>query len=155
MRQTGLAYPVVVKPDIGCNGTGVCLVDNRADLARYLAAFPRLTRFMLQALIPYEAEAGVFYIRRPGDKTGTITSVTLKSSPVVVGDGRSNLRQLIMAEPRCAQVVITSLESTAPTANTFGSAAGYAMPSWLIGPETWSLEFPLAATTKMPSSCSV
>ena len=29
---------------------------------------------------------------------------------------------------------ITSLESTAPTANTFGSAAGYAIPSWLIGP---------------------
>ncbi len=104
MRAANLSFPVVVKPDIGCNGTGVCLVDNRADLARYLAAFPRLTRFMLQALIPYEAEAGVFYIRRPGEATGRITSVTLKSSPVVVGDGRSNLRQLIMAEPRCAQV---------------------------------------------------
>ncbi|MBW4023139.1 MAG: D-alanine--D-alanine ligase [Proteobacteria bacterium] len=104
MAASGLSFPLVVKPDIGCNGTGVCLVDNRADLARYLAAFPRLTRFMLQALIPHEAEAGIFYIRRPGEKTGTITSVTLKSSPVVVGDGRSNLRQLIMAEPRCAQV---------------------------------------------------
>ncbi len=104
MEAADLSFPVVVKPDIGCNGTGVCLVDNRADLARYLAAFPRLTRFMLQALIPYEAEAGVFYIRRPGESVGTITSVTLKSSPVVVGDGRSNLRQLIMAEPRCAQV---------------------------------------------------
>jgi hypothetical protein len=104
MNAASLSYPVVVKPDIGCNGTGVCLVDNRADLARYLAAFPRLTRFMLQALIPYEAEAGIFYIRRPGDTTGAITSVTLKSSPVMVGDGRSNLRQLIMADPRCAQV---------------------------------------------------
>ncbi|GAB0117454.1 ATP-grasp domain-containing protein [Acidisoma sp. 7E03] len=104
MAEAGLSFPVVVKPDIGCNGTGVCLVDNRADLARYLAAFPRLTRFMLQALIPHEAEAGIFYIRRPGEKTGTITSVTLKSSPVVVGDGRSNLRELIMADPRCAQV---------------------------------------------------
>ncbi|WP_227307434.1 D-alanine--D-alanine ligase [Acidisoma cellulosilyticum] len=104
MRAAGLAYPVVVKPDIGCNGTGVCLVDNRADLARYLSAFPRLTRYMLQALIPHEGEAGVFYIRRPGEKTGTITSLTLKSSPVVVGDGQSNLRDLIMADPRCAQV---------------------------------------------------
>lgn len=104
MAEAGLGFPVVVKPDIGCNGTGVCLVENRADLARYLAAFPRLTRFMLQALIPYEAEAGIFYIRRPGETTGTITSVTLKSSPVVVGDGRSNLRELIMADPRCAQV---------------------------------------------------
>jgi hypothetical protein len=104
MKAAELSFPVVIKPDIGCNGTGVCLVDNRTDLARYLVAFPRLTRFMLQALIPYEAEAGIFYIRRPGETTGTITSVTLKSSPVVVGNGRSNLRQLIMADPRCAQV---------------------------------------------------
>jgi hypothetical protein len=104
MAAADLCYPLVVKPDIGCNGTGVCLVHARADLARYLATFPRLTRFMLQALIPHELEAGVFYIRRPGEKTGTITSLTLKSSPVVVGDGRSTLRDLIMADPRCAQV---------------------------------------------------
>jgi D-alanine-D-alanine ligase-like ATP-grasp enzyme len=104
MRAAGLTFPVVVKPDIGCNGTGVCLVDNRADLARYLAAFPRLTRYMLQELIPYEAEAGVFYIRRPDEAQGRVTSLTLKSSPVVIGDGRSNLRDLIMADARCAQV---------------------------------------------------
>lgn len=104
MQAAGLDFPVVVKPDIGCNGTGVCLVDNRADLASYLAAFPRLTRYMLQELIPYEGEAGVFYIRRPDEECGRITSLTLKASPVVVGDGRSNLRDLVMADPRCAQV---------------------------------------------------
>ncbi|GAB0113419.1 hypothetical protein AcidC75_09430 [Acidisoma sp. C75] len=104
MRATGLRFPVVVKPDIGCNGTGVCLVDNQADLARYLAAFPRLTRYMLQELIPYEGEAGVFYIRRPDEAQGRITSLTLKSSPAVLGDGRSTLRELIMADPRCSQV---------------------------------------------------
>jgi hypothetical protein len=104
MAEAGLAFPLVVKPDVGCNGTGVCLVHSQAELARYLAAFPRLTRFMLQALIPHEGEAGVFYIRRPGESRGTITSLTLKSSPLVVGDGRSTLRDLIMADPRCAQV---------------------------------------------------
>lgn len=104
MADRGLSFPLVVKPDVGCNGTGVCLVHDRAELARYLAAFPRLTRYMLQALIPHELEAGIFYIRRPGEKTGTITSLTLKSSPAVIGDGRSTLRDLIMADPRCSQV---------------------------------------------------
>jgi hypothetical protein len=104
MAETGLAYPLVVKPDIGCNGTGVCLVATRAELARYLAAFPRLRRVMLQTLIPHEGEAGIFYIRRPGETVGKITSVTLKSSPVVVGDGRSTLQELVLAEPRCRLV---------------------------------------------------
>jgi hypothetical protein len=104
MADGDLAYPLVVKPDIGCNGTGVCLVADRAELGRYLSAFPRLRRVMLQTLIPHEGEAGIFYIRRPGEAVGRITSVTLKSSPVVVGDGRSTLEELVLAEPRCRLV---------------------------------------------------
>ena len=66
MAQAGLGYPVVVKPDIGCNGTGVRLVQDRAALARYLAAFPRGAGVLLQEFVPEDGEAGLFYIRHPG-----------------------------------------------------------------------------------------
>ncbi|HUB10630.1 MAG TPA: D-alanine--D-alanine ligase [Acetobacteraceae bacterium] len=104
MALADLAYPVVAKPDIGCNGTGVRLVTNRAELGRYLAAFPRNASVMLQEFIPYDGEAGLFYIRHPDEKAGRISSITLKFPPVVTGDGRSTLKELILADPRAGRV---------------------------------------------------
>ena len=104
MVQAGLAYPVVVKPDIGCNGTGVRLVQDQAALARYLAVFPRNAGVLLQEFIPEDGEAGLFYIREPGQGRGRISSITLKFPPTVTGDGRSTLRDLVMADPRAGRV---------------------------------------------------
>lgn len=104
MAQAGLGYPVVVKPDIGCNGTGVRLVQDRAALARYLAAFPRNVGVLLQEFIPDDGEAGLFYIREPGERRGRITSITLKYAPFVTGDGRSTLRDLILHDSRAGRV---------------------------------------------------
>lgn len=100
MAQAGLAYPVVAKPDMSCNGAGVRLVQTSQELARYLGEFPRATRMQLQALAPDEGEAGLFYIRAPDEARGRITSVTLKYAPAVVGDGRSRIRDLIGADAR-------------------------------------------------------
>lgn len=104
MRQAGLSWPMVVKPDIGCNGTGVRLVADAPALERYLAGFPPGARVLLQEFVPYEGEAGLFYIRHPDAPRGMLTSVTLKASPVVVGDGRSTLEQLVLADPRAGRV---------------------------------------------------
>ena len=95
-----LTLPVVLKPDIGCNGAGVRLIEDEAALATALAAFPRNITLVLQHLIPYEGEAGIFYIRRPQDQAGRITSLTLKHAPMVTGDGTSTLRHLIETDPR-------------------------------------------------------
>jgi hypothetical protein len=104
VQRAGLGYPFVVKPDIGCNGTGVRLVTDRAALARYLSAFPRSTGVLLQEFVAEEGEAGLFYIRHPGEPRGRLTSITLKYSPFVTGDGRSTLRELILADPRAGRV---------------------------------------------------
>jgi hypothetical protein len=104
MRQAGLGFPVVIKPDVGCNGTGVRLVGDAAALARALPAYPRGVRLVVQELITHEAEAGLFYIRRPGEARGRITSLTIKSAPSVTGDGRSTLRQLILSDRRAGLV---------------------------------------------------
>jgi hypothetical protein len=104
LAQAGLPFPVVAKPDIGCNGTGVRLVDDAAGLGRYLAAFPRGCRVLLQEYIAEDGEAGLFYIRQPHEARGRITSITLKFPPVVVGDGRTTLRELILADPRAGRL---------------------------------------------------
>ncbi len=104
MVQARLGDPVVAKPDIGRNGTGVRLVDDRAALSRYLSAFPRGACVPLQEFIPDDGEAGLFHIRHPGEPRGRITSITLKFPPYVTGDGRSTLRQLILADPRAGRV---------------------------------------------------
>ncbi len=100
MRQAGLSLPIVLKPDIGCNGTGVRLVRDAAALAKACAAFPRGVTLMLQSFADMPGEAGIFYIRHPGEGAGRVTSLTLKSPPTVMGDGVSTLGELIDADPR-------------------------------------------------------
>jgi hypothetical protein len=104
MAANGLRYPIVAKPDMSCNGVGVRVVEDAAALREYLANFPRATRLQLQALVTYEGEAGIFYIRHPGAAHGRITSVTLKYPPAVTGDGKRSIRALIAADRRLAAV---------------------------------------------------
>ena len=104
MDSGGLRYPVVVKPDIGCNGTGVRPVRDRVAMARYLDAYPAGETVVLQEYVEDPHEAGIFYIRHPHEPAGRITSMTIKRPPVVVGDGRSTLRALILADERASLI---------------------------------------------------
>ena len=100
MAEEGLSLPIVIKPDIGCNGSGVRLAESERTLASALVEFPRDVCLLLQELIPHEGEAGIFYIRHPRETAGTITSLTHKRAPILIGDGRSTIHDLIMADPR-------------------------------------------------------
>jgi membrane protein DedA with SNARE-associated domain len=100
MRSANLDFPLVAKPDQGQRGAGVRLLRSESDLVHYLENFPEGVPFLLQELADYPAEAGIFYVRRPGDERGRILSVTLKHFPKVQGDGRRPLRELILADPR-------------------------------------------------------
>lgn len=104
LARAGILLPVVAKPDLGCRGAGVKVVRDAADLLRYIEAFPRGATFLLQRLVACEGEAGVFYVRRPGQAQGRIVSITLKYFPYVHGDGRRTLRELIMDDPRAGKL---------------------------------------------------
>ena len=104
MRAAGLTFPVVAKPDLGMRGAGVQVARDRADLAAYIAAFPAGARFVLQELVEAEGEAGVYYVRRPGEPAGRLFSLTLKYFPYVTGDGRTTLRHLIERSPRAGRI---------------------------------------------------
>ncbi|MDE3027060.1 MAG: hypothetical protein KGH84_01510 [Paracoccaceae bacterium] len=104
LETAGIEFPFVAKPDIGCRGAGVRIVRTVAELEEYIAKFPRRERIIFQKLITAKNEAGVFYIRAPGEAKGRIVSVTLKLFPEVVGDGTSTLEELILADMRARRI---------------------------------------------------
>jgi len=100
MKDKGLEFPVVAKPDIGWNGYGVRLVEDSNNLLKYIASFPSGENIILQRPVNYDGEAGIFYVRMPGEEKGKIYSITLRYFPYVIGDGRSSLRELIHNDQR-------------------------------------------------------
>ncbi|MFB9216166.1 D-alanine--D-alanine ligase [Vibrio sinaloensis] len=104
LEQAQLSYPLVAKPDLGCRGVGVKLIRSDQQLQEYVETFPHSGRFLLQQKSPFSAEAGVFYVRQPGESRGKIISITLKYSPYVIGDGASTLQQLIEKCPRAGKL---------------------------------------------------
>jgi membrane protein DedA with SNARE-associated domain len=98
VEALGGRFPVVLKPDVGERGAGVRWVRSEADAAAYLAGEPR--RVLLQVAHAGPFEAGVFYVRHPGEPRGRIFSLTDKRFPWIVGDGRSTLAALVLAHPR-------------------------------------------------------
>ena len=98
LREAGLACPVVVKPDAGERGAGVRFCDDEASLRAAIeeADYP----LMVQARARGPYEAGVFWYRMPGESEGRVYSVTEKVFPVVIGDGRTTLRELVWRHPR-------------------------------------------------------
>lgn len=100
MQESGFEFPVVIKPDIGWQGYGVRVIQAEEELAGYLAEYRHDTRIIIQELIPWEAEAGVFYSRLPGEEHGRVISLTLRYYPHVIGDGVSTVRQLIKNNER-------------------------------------------------------
>jgi membrane protein DedA with SNARE-associated domain len=97
LAQEGLGFPVVLKPDIGLRGRGVEVVRDRAALGDLLQAVDVDT--IVQEYVAGE-EFGVFYARLPGSAAGRILSVNGKVFPVVEGDGRRTLEELILADDR-------------------------------------------------------
>lgn len=95
LNRAGVSFPLVTKPDRGYQGWGVKLAHAPADLAAYLQALPEGAGLVLQAYAPYAGEAGVFYVRRPGETRGRIASMALAYAPHVVGDGRRSLAALV------------------------------------------------------------
>jgi len=97
MRTHALNFPVVLKPDAGQRGSGVSIARSSEELQQYLkkASYP----VILQQYVAGD-EFGVFYYRYPGAEHGRVFSVTEKRMPVLLGDGRRTLENLVLADDR-------------------------------------------------------
>jgi hypothetical protein len=97
MQERGLNYPVVLKPDFGQRGVGVEIIPSDTALTTYLQK--TLFDTVIQEHI-VGVEFGVFYVREPDKRHGSIFSLTHKCFPSIVGDGVSTIEMLICEHPR-------------------------------------------------------
>lgn len=96
--ERGWAWPLILKPDSAQRGAGVRLIERDEEVDEYFAASPGPA--VLQKYHRGPLEAGIFYLRTPGEPSGRIFSITDKFFPVLVGDGQRTLEELIYAHPR-------------------------------------------------------
>ncbi len=98
VMASGISYPFIVKPDIGMKSFGVDKIKNKEEFRNYFLQMHE--DFLVQNLIPYRNELGIFYVRMPGEKKGKITGMVDKKFLTVIGDGKSSILQLIKRNPR-------------------------------------------------------
>jgi len=111
MESQSLHFPIIIKPDHGERGRRVEKIEDSIELTNYL----KINRLnvVVQEFISYPIELGIFYIRHPDKDKGTITSIVKKKLLFIVGDGSSNVKDLIRQNPR-ALIQLRDLESRHP-----------------------------------------
>lgn len=96
--DSGIKYPLIAKPDIGLRGSGVQKINTVADLRHY--AQKANFDYVVQDLIPFKNEVGIFYVRYPDQKFGKITGIVSKEFMILTGTGIATIEELIKENPR-------------------------------------------------------
>jgi hypothetical protein len=108
LKRAGLQFPLIGKPNIGGRGRGVKVLRNEQDVINYTRQ--AFLDFHIQEFVPWKNEAGIFYVRYPGEAKGMITGIVRKEFLSVTGDGIHTIRQLLQKDKR-ALMYLTSLEN--------------------------------------------
>lgn len=98
MRNSGLTFPLIFKPDLGERGWMVRRINDEHDIELYLKEIK--IDFIMQELVDLPLEFGVYYIRFPSQSTGFVNSITGKEFLSVTGDGKKTLQELILEKDR-------------------------------------------------------
>ncbi|MBA3649015.1 MAG: D-alanine--D-alanine ligase [Chitinophagales bacterium] len=99
MKEAGIYFPVILKPDFGERGWKVEKISDRQQMEKYLMDVPEV--FLLQEYINLPEEYGVMYYRLPSNSAGTISSLMKRDFLSVTGNGKSTLLELFQKSDRC------------------------------------------------------
>lgn len=97
--SNNIKFPLIIKPDIGFRGLLVKKINSEKELNQYINKYNSIN-LIAQELISYKNECGIFYYKIPGEKAGTITSITLKKYLTVIGNGKSTILELTQKDDR-------------------------------------------------------
>jgi len=98
LNNSKIKLPFIAKPDIGLRGSAVKKINSIDELKAYHSKVN--FDYLLQDLIPYENEVGIFYVRYPKEQHGRITGIVAKEFLIVEGDGKSTIEDLLKLNPR-------------------------------------------------------
>ncbi|HRI20270.1 MAG TPA: hypothetical protein PLA68_04930, partial [Panacibacter sp.] len=98
MKNADIQFPFIAKPDIGGRGRMVCKINNEAELGAYINTVKE--NFLLQQMVQWQQEAGIFYYRFPNEENGHISGIVAKEFLTVTGDGKHTILELLQQEKR-------------------------------------------------------
>ena len=103
MGATGIRFPLIVKPDVGERGQGVCLVRDGTELDEVLQRSRQ--DMLVQDLAQGEHEYGLLFVRDPNSGHTTLLSITGKRFLSVTGDGARSVASLLARTHRGRQQI--------------------------------------------------
>lgn len=98
IRENKVIYPFIAKPDIGLRGTAVKKINTEEELIEY--ASKAKFDFLIQELIPFQNEIGLFYVKLPNQNKGKITGIVSKEFLIIKGNGKNSIKELLLKDPR-------------------------------------------------------
>ena len=103
IKDNGIVYPLVVKPEVGCAGVLFRKIDSEKDLAEYHRDVP--VEYIVQQMVTYPMEVSVFYIRYPHETKGRVTGFLHKIPMSITGDDFHTVEQLVLLHPKAGKRV--------------------------------------------------
>ena len=97
IKEAARELPLIAKPDIGLRGTAVKKIHNAEELAAYFSKAN--FNVLIQSLIPYENEIGLFYVKLP-NQPGKITGIVAQEFMILTGNGKNTIRELLHQDKR-------------------------------------------------------
>lgn len=98
MKKKSIQFPCITKPNIGHKGVGVKKIYTESELLEHHKN--NRHPYLIQQLIDYPNEIGLFYVRYPNEPDGKITGIVYKEFLQVRGNGKQTLEQLIYNDAR-------------------------------------------------------
>ncbi|MEL6865447.1 MAG: hypothetical protein AAFP19_13560 [Bacteroidota bacterium] len=98
MQAAGLHYPIIAKPNVGERGFLVTRIEKEEELIAYLNQ--HAIDFLVQEFVAWPLELSVMHYRMPADEHGEVTSICIKETLKVQGDGQSTVEELMANKAR-------------------------------------------------------
>ena len=95
VKEWGVQFPLIVKPNIGFRGYKVALVNDPEELQSYLLQQDPHREWLIQEYLDHKREYSLLFYRFPDGSRYGISSLIEKIYPYVTGDGKSTLKTLV------------------------------------------------------------
>ncbi|MEO6132934.1 MAG: hypothetical protein ABIQ02_13880 [Saprospiraceae bacterium] len=97
-KESGLAFPVIAKPEIGERGWLITRIHSMAELKTYLRKHP--IDFIIQSYVDLPLEVSIMVFAMPDGSESKVTSICEKNFLTIWGDGTSTVEELILRSDR-------------------------------------------------------